>query len=596
MRAFMNGNLEQVVKAAASRCGNDRTRLMDVVREVQAHFGGISKEAMGLISRELSAPRVDVEAVVSFYAFLSEKELGKKVVRLSECVACAGADGPKTAALLQKALGIGFGQTTPDGEVTLERTSCVGLCDQGPAALVDGVLVAGLTPNKVKRFVTILRGQGGAKALAPFAPENNVRKSGEVILSGMALGAGLKQAVAREPAAVLAELKASKLRGRGGAGFPTSSKWEFARSASGAQKVMICNADEGEPGTFKDRAILNLVPELVFEGMAIGGYAVGASEGVLYLRGEYEMLQPCLEKALAKMRSKGLLGRDVAGKQGFHFDIRIQMGAGAYVCGEESALISSCEGKRGVPKDRPPFPVEKGYLDRPTAVNNVETFCCVARILEKGAAWFSGFGTSESTGTKLLSVSGDCKRPGIYELPFGMTLADFLKEVGGAGAKAVLVGGPSGTFVNPAGFGRRIGFEDLPTGGSMMVFGKKRDLLEVASSFMHFFVEESCGWCTPCRVGNVLLKERLDRIRAREGAPEDLKYLEELCATVKKTSRCGLGQTSPNPVHSTLVNFRPLYEAKLPKATNGTQPSFDLKAALADAVQAQGRKPIFHQD
>jgi [NiFe] hydrogenase diaphorase moiety large subunit len=239
--------------------------------------------------------------------------------------------------------------------------------------------------------------------------------------------------------------------------------------------------------------------------------------------------------------------------------------------------------------------VEKGYLDLPTSVNNVETLCCAARIMEKGAAWFAGFGTKDSAGTKLFSVSGDCARPGVYELPFGISLNELLKEVGGEGAQAMLVGGPSGQFVAAKDFEKKVAFESLATGGSMVVFGKDRDLLSLASDYMHFFVEESCGYCVPCRVGNVLLTKKLDEIRAGKGLPEDLKYLEDLCVSVKKSSRCGLGQTSPNPIYTTLSNFRALYEAKLGKP-NGLVPTFDLNAALAEAAKIQGRAPIFHED
>jgi [NiFe] hydrogenase diaphorase moiety large subunit len=238
--------------------------------------------------------------------------------------------------------------------------------------------------------------------------------------------------------------------------------------------------------------------------------------------------------------------------------------------------------------------VEKGYLDRPTAVNNVETFCCAARAMEQGPGWFASIGSEQSSGTKLFSVSGDCLRPGVYELPFGMTVADLLKEVGGEEAQAVQVGGPSGTCIGRSSFGRRFAFEDLATGGSVMVFGPGRDILEVASNFMHFFIEESCGYCVPCRVGNVLIKERLDRIRRGVGLLEDIDYLERLCTTVKKMSRCGLGQTSPNPVQSTLQNFRKVYEARVRRA-DGKQPAFDLKAALREAVAIQGREPTEHR-
>jgi [NiFe] hydrogenase diaphorase moiety large subunit len=589
----MNSTLEQVVKEATTRVGRDKTRLMDVVREVQAQQGCVSAEAIELVAKELSTSRIAVEGVVTFYAFPSKEQKGEVVIRLSECPSCMGPKGHETAESMKKALNIDFGQTTPDGHITLEHTSCVGLCDQGPAGMVNSALIACITPDKVGAVIKAVREKPAS--LAAFAPLDSLKKRGPVVLAGMEPGAGLRKALRMSEANVIAEMKTSKLRGRGGAGFPTGSKWEFARASAGTRKVLICNADEGEPGTFKDRVILNMVPELVFEGMTIGGYAMGAKEGILYLRGEYEFLKDKLEKTLDFMRSKNLLGKNVCGKQGFDFDIRIQMGAGAYICGEESALISSCEGRRGVPKNRPPFPVEKGYLDLPTSVNNVETLCCAARIMEKGATWFVGFGTKDSSGTKLFSFSGDCERPGVYELPFGMSLSEMLKEVGGEGAQAILVGGPSGQFVAPMDFGKKVSFEGVATGGSMVVFGPKRDLLEAVESYMRFFVEESCGYCVPCRVGNVLLLQKLEEIRAGKGLPSDLPYLEQLCVTIKKASRCGLGQTSPNPIHTTLSSFKALYEKKLQKDT-GMVPSFDLNAALAEAAKLQGRAPVFHED
>jgi [NiFe] hydrogenase diaphorase moiety large subunit len=367
-------------------------------------------------------------------------------------------------------------------------------------------------------------------------------------------------------------------------------KWEFARGAAGVRKFVVCNADEGEPGTFKDRVILTEAPHLVFEGMAIAGYATGADSGIVYLRGEYAYLRPFLERTLAEMRDAGLLGRGACGKAGFDFDIRIQMGAGAYVCGEETSLLSSCEGLRGDPKNRPPFPAQQGYLGHPTTVNNVETLAAAARILERGSAWFATMGSSGSAGTKVLSVSGDCTSPGVYELSFGTTLRELLARAGAKEAAAVQVGGPSGQMCGPADFERKICFDDLATGGSIVVFGPQRDILGVAQSYMEFFVEESCGYCTPCRVGNRLLLKGLEKIRSGRGEPEDLTFLESLCATVKLMSRCGLGQTSPNPVLTTLKNFRPLYERSVKKSSDGLQPSFDIEAALAAAESITGRK------
>jgi [NiFe] hydrogenase diaphorase moiety large subunit len=330
--------------------------------------------------------------------------------------------------------------------------------------------------------------------------------------------------------------------------------------------------------------------------MTIAGYAIGAGVGIIYLRAEYAYLRQFLEKILEERRTMGLLGENVAAKEGFDFDIRIQMGAGAYICGEETALISSCEGTRGDPKNRPPFPAQEGYLGKPTSVNNVETLCCAARILEKGSGWFSSFGSQGSTGTKLLSVSGDCTRPGVYEVPFGITLREVLEMCGADRPFAAQVGGPSGAMVGEGDFDRTICYDDLATGGALMVFREDRNVVEIAAKFLEFFVHESCGYCAPCRVGNVLLKQRLDEILAGNGEPADLDYLEELAGSVKATSRCGLGQTSPNPVLTSLKNFRSAYEALLEEPTDSTLPRFDIHSALTDAQELTGRTSVHFEE
>ncbi len=390
------------------------------------------------------------------------------------------------------------------------------------------------------------------------------------------------------PAAVRDEVRRASLRGRGGAGFPAGVKWGFVPEGDGPRYLCV-NADEGEPGTFKDRVILTERPHLLFEGMALAGYAIGASEGILYLRAEYAYLKPHLEKVLDGLRKKKWLGRTIAGKRGFTFDIEIKLGAGAYVCGEESALIESAQGNRGEPRDRPPFPVQNGYLGKPTTVNNVETLCAAARILAKGADWFKAFGTPRSAGTKVLSVSGDCQKPGVFEVPFGLSITELLTMAGGSDARAVQVGGPSGTCIPRAQFDRKIGFEDLATGGSIIVFGPDRDLFEVVHNFMDFFCEESCGWCTPCRAGNVLLRRKLEKIMQGKGTVRDLDEIEAWGKTIKAMSRCGLGQTSPNPILTTLQNFREMYMAKI-HADQAFIPEFDLKEAVGDAVAVTGQK------
>ncbi len=605
----MNEALRTLVSETCEAVGKDRTRLMDVVNTVQEQLGQVSSEAMALIAEALGCHRVEVESVVSFYAFLSDQPKGKVVVRVCTDVIdrLQGADDVLEA--FSSALGTPVGGTTTDGRITLETTPCIGMCDQAPAALINDVVVPDLDPSKAKaiaeqlkqdpdprKLVTKLGDGNNAHELVQSMVRNNVCLAGPVLLAPFESGAALTKALAMTPQEVIRDVKAARIRGRGGAGFPAGMKWEFARNATGTDKVVICNADEGEPGTFKDRVILTERAELLFEGMTIAGYAIGASTGILYLRAEYAYLRRYLEDVLARRRSTGSLGKNAGGKAGFDFDIRIQMGAGAYVCGEETALISSCEGLRGDPKNRPPFPAQKGYNGRPTVVNNVETFCCVARTLQQGAGWFAELGSKGSPGTKLLSVSGDCRRPGVYEVEFGTPVRTLLKLVGAEDAAAVQVGGPSGQMVGPEAFDRTICYDDLATGGSIMVFNASRDVLDIARQFMEFFCEESCGYCTPCRVGNELLKERLDRIVAGRGEPEDIAYLEELGTSVKFASRCGLGQTSPNPVLTTIKNFRPSYESRLQVATHGEQRGFDFAAAVRGAEEIAGHRSVIHHD
>ncbi|MEW6198641.1 MAG: NAD(P)H-dependent oxidoreductase subunit E [Planctomycetota bacterium] len=598
----MSDNLEGTIKEVCRAAGKDRTRLMDVVRVVQEKLGCVSGRAMDLIAREMGVHRVEVQSVVSFYAFLSEEPKGRIVIRLCNDIVDQMYGMDRVARAFEEELGISVGQTTPDGKITLEYTPCIGMCDQAPAALVNDVVVPELSSDRARevarelkshldprRLIRRLGDGNNAHALINAMVVNNLRLPGPIVFSAVNRGEALRKALSMTPAEVIRVVKTSRLRGRGGAGFPTGMKWEFARGAPGTKRCVICNADEGEPGTFKDRVLLTERPDRVFAGMTIAGYAIGADEGILYLRAEYAYLRRFLEDVLQKRREENLLGRRVCGKADFDFDIRIQMGAGAYVCGEETALISSCEGWRGDPKNRPPFPAQKGYLDRPTVVNNVETLCCVTKILEEGAAAFSEHGSSGSTGTKLLSISGDCTRPGVYEVEFGIKLGEVLKLAGADDPIAVQVGGPSGQLVSPAEFNRTICYDDLATGGAIVVFGAGRDLLHVVESYLDFFIEESCGYCTPCRVGNVLLKERVARIRAGQGQPKDLEYLQDLGQTIKIMSRCGLGQTSANPVLTTLKNFRSAYERLVKETPDGLQPAFDLAAAVRDAERVTGR-------
>ncbi len=594
-------NVEQI---CASH-GNSRIHLLDIALEVQNARGYVSDEDMETIARSCGTHFVEVEGLVSFYAFLSREPTGRIAIRLCNDLIDEFHGQKKVAAAFRRALGIEFGETTPDGNFSLDWTSCIGMSDQAPAALINKTVVTHLSSDWVEEIVDILQrtmdpkqipfrlGDGAnAHPLVRSMVRNNIRRKGPVIFDFVVEGEAIHKALSMTPVEVIKMIKTARLRGRGGAGFPTGLKWEFTRKAPGNHKVIICNADEGEPGTFKDRVILTERASLMIEGMVIAAYAIGASEGIIYLRWEYSYLKEYLEHVLEKMKAQNLLGENIGERPGFNFDIRIQMGAGAYICGEETALISSCEGERGDPKNRPPFPVQKGYLGYPTCVNNVETLCKVTRIVDMGPAWFVSMGTQGSPGTKLLSISGDCASPGVYEFPFGTPLKQVLEEAGARDAIAVQVGGPSGQMVSPDQFNKTICYDDLATGGSVMIFGPRRDPVEIVLKFMQFFCEESCGYCTPCRVGNQLLRLKLECLLQGNGVDGDIDYLLELAQTIKKTSRCGLGQTSPNCVLSSLANFRASYEGHIARNKSHNrlfQPTYDPVAELSQSSAIAGR-------
>jgi len=601
----MSQSLEKIIKQVCEENKNDRTRMVNIVEALQKTQGCVNSEAMNLIAKQLGVHRVEVESVVSFYAFLSKGKKGDIIIRVCNDVVDKMKGVEEVEKAFEEALGINIGETTKDGKFTLEHAPCIGMCDQAPAILVNDVFVTNLSSDKVGDIVSELKKNGDPQKLSKdFGDGNNahelirsmvsngIKKAGTVLLAEYKSNSGLEVALSASPEDVIERVKDARLRGRGGAGFPTGMKWEFTRGAKGDQKTVICNADEGEPGTFKDRVLITEQTDMLFDGMTIAGYAIGATGGIIYLRGEYEYLKSFIESKLDERRQKNLLGDNILGKSGFNFDIRLQIGAGAYICGEETALISSCEGLRGDPKTRPPFPAQKGYMGTPTTVNNVETFCCVSRIMEKGSEWFAKQGSKGSTGTKLLSVSGDCTAAGIYELPFGTKIQDLLDEAGAKDTQAVLVGGPSGQFVNPDQFSKTICYDDVATGGSFVIFNKDRNILEHVHDYMEFFVEENCGYCTPCRAGNVLLKKCLEEILRGKGQPADIDYLVELGETVKFNSRCGLGQTSPNPILTTIKNFRPLYEQLVKEDNEGLVPEFDVKAALGNAEEAAGRESV----
>jgi len=603
-------DLQPEVISICAAFDNDPNRMLDILRQVQDRFRQISPETMEIVAAQTGLSRVQVEGVASFYSFFSLTPKGKITIRLCDDIIDRFSGLSEISAIFEAVLGVDVGDTTADGAFSLEYTPCIGMCDQAPAAMINDVVITNLTEARAHDIATALKnGQqpqeiavAGFDTLSAYERatrmvDNNIRLKGDVLLGDVPPDAGLAKAVSMASAEIIDRIEASGLRGCGGAGFTTGKKWRFAAAEPAGRRFVFCNADEGEPGTFKDRVLLTERPHLTVEGMTIAARAIGAKEGLIYLRGEYVYLREHLENVLAERRSQNLLGSNIMGIEGFDFDIRLQIGAGAYICGEEGALISSCEGLPGEPKTRPPFPVNRGYLGFPTVVNNVETFCHAARVMDRGAAWFYDMGLEGSHGTKLFSVSGDCRNPGVYELPYGLSLHELLMLSGGEDAGAVQVGGPSGTMIDRANFHRKLTFDDLATGGAIIIFSGQRNILEIVEYYMSFFVHESCGYCTPCRVGNVFLQKAIAKFRNGLANPEDIDYMRELSATIIETSRCGLGMTSPNPILTTLENFPLVYAALVKPAPDGIRATFDVQAAIDGArTLAKRRSYIFDKD
>ncbi|TAJ78724.1 MAG: NADP oxidoreductase [Gallionellaceae bacterium] len=563
--------------------------LLQILREAQEHYGHIHSDTIDYLSQKLQLPRARIEGVAGFYSFLYLKPHGEYRVLFSDNITDRMLGNQVLLEEMCRQLWLQPGKVSEDGLVSIGMTSCTGMCDQGPAMLVNGRAITRLTHQRVQEVGHLIRNRTPLSEWPAdfFRVEDNIRRKGLLLGNQLSPGDALRAGIALGASGIVGAVKASALRGRGGAGFPTGLKWEATRNAAGTVKHVVCNADEGEPGTFKDRVLLTSYADLVFEGMTLSALAVGAQRGFLYLRGEYRYLLEPLEAVLQRRRVANLLGKNIFGKAGFDFDIAIHLGAGAYICGEESALIESLEGKRGVPRNRPPFPVTHGYLQQPTALDNVETFCQAALAVQMGAENYKAIGTAKSTGSKLISVSGDCPRPGIYEYPFGVSVREILDDCGTVNTRAVQISGPSGACVGESEFNRKLGFEDLPTAGAFMVFDDSRDMFEVARNYVHFFAHESCGFCTPCRVGTAMLQQTMDKIAEGHGTRHDLAEIENLDHVLQTTSHCGLGRTACNPVLHTLKHFRPAYENRLKSLD--FEPAFDLDGALARARQMTGR-------
>jgi NADH-quinone oxidoreductase subunit F len=524
-----------------------RSGLLPALHAAQKIYGWLPEEVAAEVAKSLHVPLADVHGVIEFYSLFYNKPVGKRIIRICTDQACALKGADSVLKHLCVHYGILPGQTTGDGSLTIEHAPCLGLCDHAPAALVNAQAETDISPDLHHydmgtpatrvygnpRLLTLNCGNGQATSLKEYGHYP-----------------AYKKALAMTPEAVIAEVKAAGLVGRGGAAFPTGVKWEGARSAPGKQKFVVCNADESEPGTFKDRVLLLDDPHRTIEGLLITGYAIGASRGYIYLRGEYPYILPVLENALAEARAAGYLDDK--------FDIEVRLGAGAYICGEETALFESIEGKRGFPRVKPPFPTTNGLFNQPTVINNVETLCNVPLIIEQGAKGYRSLGTEKSPGPKLFCVSGDVIKPGVYEVPFGTTLRNLLELAGFNSFQAVLFGGAAGAFATSSHLDVKLTFEDLrnaalPLGsGVVMVFDGTRDLRDVLNRLGHFFAHESCGKCYPCQMGTQRQMEILNRIAGGKAEEGDIERLQDVGWTMTDASLCGLGQTAASAVLSAL--------------------------------------------
>lgn len=537
---------------------------------------------------------------------IKERELAaRKRITLRCCMAagCMSSDSKGVKEQLEKAVSDAGLQDA----VEVRGVGCMKLCCEGPLVQADpqNSLYIKVTPDNAPAIIAALeKGKDSEAAkqevVAPALPAQSdpdaafFRKQFSIVLANSGIvdpdriesyiaadGYLALRHVLREqtPKDAIEEIVNSKLRGRGGAGYPTGLKWGTVAKSSGAKKYVICNADEGDPGAFMDRSVLESDPHCVLEGMAIAAYAVGADQGFIYVRAEYPLAISRLQAAIKQAKQLGVLGSGIF-ESPFNFNIDIRIGAGAFVCGEETALMASIEGKRGIPRPRPPFPAESGLWGCPTLINNVETFANVAPIMRNGAEWFAGIGTETSKGTKVFALAGNIRNTGLIEVPMGTPLRTIVEEMGGgapgdAKIKAVQTGGPSGGCIPEQHLDTPVDYESLGKLGSIMgsggmiVMDDSRNMVDVARFFMEFCMDESCGKCIPCRAGTVQLHNLLDKILKKQATARDLAKLEELCDMVKNTSLCGLGQTAPNPTLSTLRFFRNEYEELLQPDLHG---------------------------
>lgn len=557
--------------------------LLSALQMVQEAEGGrLTTEDLSDVARLLDVPLGTVYATVSYYTMLNLEPVGKYHLQLDTNISAKLVGALDLLAHTEQALGISAGETTPDGIFTLSTVEDLGACGTCPVLQVNDRYYEKMTAERFDELLTSLK-QGVMpdwKTEGNWGTECNILlarrgKPDSTALAGYVADGGyqaLEKALTLSPAEIVQMVKDSGLRGRGGAGFPAGVKWSFLPKGSTKPVYLVCNADEGEPGTFKDRQIMEFDPHLLLEGMAVSGYAVGAKQGYIYIRGEFAWIADILDRAIAEAREAGKLGNNILGR-GVEFDVRVVRGAGAYVCGEETALIESLEGKRGNPRLRPPYPAASGVFGCPTIVNNVETLACVPYIVLEGAEAFSQIGTPNNTGPKLFGVSGHVNKPGVYEFPLGVPLAEILEAAGGVvgNLKAVIVGGLS-TQILTADECRDLTMDydtcaEYGTGlgsGGIIVMNDTVEIPEIALRTIEFYAHESCGQCTPCRQGSTTIKQMLKRVVDGKGSSEDLENVLQLCKTIMGNTLCPMGDAFSMPIEAMLLKYRAEFDSLLP--------------------------------
>lgn len=542
--------------------GRNRDALLPVLWEIQTHFGHINADIVHEISHVLRVPATEIYGVIEFYSLFHTKPTGKRVIRVCTDPSCGLANADGVMDSLCKQVGTHHNEISADGQFQIQHTTCLGLCEHAPAALISNHGQGDFAVGNIHDPLSLLdMANGNDYGIVVESDLNILLDEQPVNANYPQLGQALQKLA---PEDVIQKIQASGLIGRGGAAFPTGLKWKFTRSAEATPKYVVANADESEPGTFKDRVLMETRAHLLIEGMALCAYAIGAEKGYIFIRGEYPYAQAQLQEAIDEAIQAGWLGANIQ-DSGFNFDIEIRRGAGAYICGEETALFEAIEGKRGFPRIKPPYPTTHGLFNKPTVVNNVETLCAVPSILEHGADWFKNLGTEKSTGPKLISVSGHVNRPGVFEIEPGITLREALERhchgVQGE-LQAVLMGGAAGTFLTPDDLDVKLTFEDLRDigstfgSGAIMVFNQTADLNDVLVRLARFFQHESCGKCFPCQLGT----QRQLEILEKGASNGDVIRLQDIGWTMTEASLCGLGQTAGSAVLSAIDKFPHLFE------------------------------------